>query len=182
MLTTSNGTWSPAPAGYSYAWQRCDSAGASCALSPTSSSSPAYTLTAGDVGHRITVQVAPNGLWASAANAAPTGVISAAPTPISTGGNPVNLALPTLSGTAKVGQVLTATNGTWSPLPTSYRYAWHRCNSAGSKCQRSSTTASAPTYTLTSGDVGFAMVVQVAANGLWPSSVDSKQTVIVTTS
>ena len=33
--------------------------------------------------------------------------------------------------TARAEQVLAATNGTWSPSPTSYRYAWYRCNSTG---------------------------------------------------
>lgn len=33
-------------------------------------------------------------------------------------------ATPTITGTAKVGETLTATPGTWSPVPASYRYAW----------------------------------------------------------
>jgi hypothetical protein len=34
------------------------------------------------------------------------------------------MATPTISGTAKIGSTLTAAPGTWSPTPTSYRYAW----------------------------------------------------------
>ena len=29
-LTTSTGTWTSSPTGYSYKWQRCDAAGANC--------------------------------------------------------------------------------------------------------------------------------------------------------
>src|SRR4051812_23580474 len=42
---------------------------------------------------------------------------------------PVNTAAPAVSGTAKVGQTLTVSNGTWSNDPTSYTYQWQRCSS-----------------------------------------------------
>ncbi len=71
--------------------------------------------------------------------------------------------------------MLAATNGTWSPSPTSYRYAWHRCNSTGTTCQRDPTTASGLKHTITSGDAGYTIVVSVAPNGIWATSVDSKQ-------
>lgn len=34
------------------------------------------------------------------------------------------MATPMITGTAKIGSTLTAAPGTWSPTPTSYRYAW----------------------------------------------------------
>jgi hypothetical protein len=41
----------------------------------------------------------------------------------------VNTAPPTITGTsAQVDQVLTASDGTWSNTPTSFTYAWMRCN------------------------------------------------------
>jgi hypothetical protein len=42
---------------------------------------------------------------------------------------PVNTAPPAISGTPKVGQTLTVSNGTWSNTPTSYTYQWQRCTS-----------------------------------------------------
>lgn len=39
---------------------------------------------------------------------------------------PVNTVAPAISGTARVGQTLTTTNGTWDNAPSSYTYQWTR--------------------------------------------------------
>ena len=45
---------------------------------------------------------------------------------------PVNNSLPTIGGTAREGQTLTASNGSWGGVtPISYAYQWQRCNSVG---------------------------------------------------
>lgn len=69
---------------------------------------------------------------------------------------PVNAAAPTISGTATVGQALTATTGTWSNAPQSYAYQWKRGGStiAG---------ATSSTYTLVAADQGAAISVAVTA-------------------
>ena len=75
---------------------------------------------------------------------------------------PGNTALPTISGTAKDAQTLTATNGTWSGSPTSYAKQWQRCDSAGANCTNIS-GATAATYVLASADVGSKIRVKVTA-------------------
>ena len=87
--------------------------------------------------------------------------------------------MPTISGTAKVGATLTVSNGTWGVTPLSFRYAWFRCDANGDGCNRSPTTQSSPTYVLTSGDAGFAIIAQVAPNGDWSRSVNSPQSAVV---
>ncbi len=51
-LFVSLGTWSPAPASYSYAWQRCNPNGRVCAGIEGATDS-VYVVTAADAGHRL---------------------------------------------------------------------------------------------------------------------------------
>src|SRR4029077_11474339 len=71
-LTTSNGSWSGSPTGYSYAWQDCDSSGSNCVAIGGATSS-GYTLTSGDVGDTVRVVVtAVNAGGSASATSAPT--------------------------------------------------------------------------------------------------------------
>jgi len=75
---------------------------------------------------------------------------------------PANTATPTISGTPQEGSTLTATSGTWSGSPTSYAYAWSRCDKNGDACTAVA-GATGNTYTAASADVGHALRVTVTA-------------------
>ena len=47
---------------------------------------------------------------------------------------PVNIESPTITGTPRAGEALTAQNGTWTGNPTEFRYRWLRCNANGNSC------------------------------------------------
>src|SRR5690348_14877635 len=55
-------------------------------------------------------------------------------TAIASAAAPQNTAAPTITGTAKEGSTLTATDGTWSNSPASFTYQWQRCASDGTGC------------------------------------------------
>ncbi len=56
---------------------------------------------------------------------------------------PVNIEPPTITGTPRVGEALTAQNGTWANSPTQYRYRWLRCNANGTNSARPTITGEA---------------------------------------
>jgi hypothetical protein len=68
---------------------------------------------------------------------------------------PVVSGVPTVSGTARVGSVLTAAPGTWGPAPVTISYQWNRAGTAISG-------ATAATYTATASDLGKALTVTVS--------------------
>ena len=69
-----------------YAWRRCDSAGAGCAAIPGATSA-SYTLTAVDVGHRLESVVTGTNAAGTASSRATTGVIASGNTAPSAGGD-----------------------------------------------------------------------------------------------
>lgn len=69
---------------------------------------------------------------------------------------PTNSTIPTISGTAQVGQTLTASQGTWTGSPTSYAYHWNRSGSAIAG-------ATSATYAPVSGDIGATLTCTVTA-------------------
>ena len=75
---------------------------------------------------------------------------------------PVNSALPVISGTAQVGQRLSASTGSWSGSPSGYSYQWRRCDASGGACSAVS-GATSSTYDLVLADRGFSLRVVVSA-------------------
>jgi len=75
---------------------------------------------------------------------------------------PSNTSLPSISGSAKDGSLLTASNGSWTNSPTSFAYAWQRCDNSGGSCVAIG-GATSKQYTLTSADVNNRLRVQVTA-------------------
>jgi hypothetical protein len=75
---------------------------------------------------------------------------------------PKNKTLPTITGVAEAGQTLTASRGTWANSPTSFNFAWSRCDTSGNGCAAIA-GATAKIYTPTVVDVGHTLRVTVTA-------------------
>jgi prepilin-type N-terminal cleavage/methylation domain-containing protein len=153
LLTAHNGSWSGSGLTYTYQWRSCDAVGASCA-SVTGATSSTYTLRGVDVGGTVRVVVtAHNSSGTAAATSAASAVITSIP--------PANTTAPTISGTAREGQTLTAHNGSWDGTGNSYSYQWQSANGAA---YSDISGATATTYTATNGDIGKTLRVQVTAS------------------
>ena len=108
--------------------------------------------------------------------------VAAFSTSASGAGGPGIATPPTISGTAKSGETLTATTGTWATPPTSVAYAWQRCSDTGTACAAISGAAgaTATTYVLTSADVGQTVrVVETATDGVGTTDSPSAVTAVV---
>jgi hypothetical protein len=75
-------------------------------------------------------------------------------------GPAVNLAAPTISGDAAVGQTLTVIHGTWTDPPAADVDQWLRCTTGGCSIITGATGA---TYVVTSADAGAAIAVAEVA-------------------
>jgi hypothetical protein len=154
-LTASAGTWTNNPTSFAYQWNRGG-------VAIAGATAPTYVPVAADVGNTLTASVVAtnSGGSSSPATSAPTGSII--------GIVPVDISVPTVTGTAQVGQVLTAaTPGTWTNSPTSYAYQWM---SGGANATGPGSATSA--YTLVAADLGNTLAVSViASNGFGPSVV-----------
>jgi hypothetical protein len=110
-LSASNGRWSTGPSGFAYQWL-ADGAPIAGATQQN------LVLTPAEVGKAVSVQVR-----ATAGGASATGTSAATP-PIAGGGAISNVSVPAITGTPRVGQLLSASSGTWSQSGASYTYQW----------------------------------------------------------
>ena len=77
---------------------------------------------------------------------------------------PVNTALPTITGTPRDGQTLTAATGTWTGTPPiTYTYQWRRCDAAGANCADIAGATARPTRS-SPADVGSTIRVVVTGD------------------
>jgi hypothetical protein len=154
-LTASSGLWNGKPTTISYGWQRCNAAGAACSTI-SQAGAQTYVLTQADEGSRVRVSVTARNRYGSRT------VPSAATATVGTVSPPTNTALPTITGNIQVGQTLTASTGSWSGDPTSFAFAWQRCDASGSACA-AIPGATAGTYVVTASDSGATLRVAVTA-------------------
>lgn len=178
-LVAGTGTWiGTTPISFAFRWQRCDGAATNCAAI-TGATNTTYKLGTTDVGARIRVEVvATNAEGSASALSSATEVVTAQTGPVSTGE-------PAISGSAVVGQTLSATTGSWTGVgPITFAYQWVRCGTDGglpdgSNCA-SISGATKNIYTLISNDVGFRIRVRVTGtNATGSTTVASNPTGLV---
>jgi hypothetical protein len=155
VLTARNGTWDNAPTSFRYRWLRCNENGNVCAL--LAADGQTYRLAQADVGSTMRVRVtAVNADGATNARSEQTDIIASSAAPLT------NTARPTITGEARVGQELTASEGTWTGNPTSFSFQWQRCNIDAITCL-DVTGATGRSYGVRLADLGFRLRVQVVA-------------------
>ena len=113
---------------------------------------------------------------ALAAVAATFTAVGAAATPAP----PRNTSLPTISGTARVDETLTASPGAWrGDRPMSFSYQWVRCSRTVSNCANVA-GATSNRYALTSRDLNRRLIVSVTArNAAGGGSAQSRASDVV---
>ena len=131
-LTTTTGTWTlNGTPTYTYRWQRCNPDGSGCAdISGATTST--YVLRSADVTNAVRSVVT-----ADDADPGTQEQASAVSDPISPAAGlvPANAAVPTIAGTPRPGETLTATEGLWAGVaPISYSYEWQLCDVTGGAC------------------------------------------------
>jgi hypothetical protein len=170
LTATSSWTGNPTPT-VAYQWQRCSSA--TVCTNITGATGSSYNLVRADVGSTIgVVATATNSVGSSSATSSQTSTVT---------GAPINTAPPTISGSAKVGQTLTANAGGWTgyPVPT-YTFQWQRCNRGGNSCSAIGSATTKTTYSVTSADSGRTIRVSVkATNAVGSASATSAPTAVV---
>ena len=111
-VTASTGVWAPPATSYTYQW-------ASNGTAIKGATARTYVIPAAQLGKRLTVRVT-----ASRDGAVPGAATSAQTAAVAKAAAPKASKKPAIRGTAKVGRTVTASAGTWSPRPDSYRYEW----------------------------------------------------------
>jgi hypothetical protein len=144
----SNGTWSGSPT-FTYQWQTSADgiAWANIDGATTASYTPTYTIA------NLRLRAVVNATNAVDTATATSQVVQGFLAPIAT-------AVPAISGTVKSGETLTTDSGTWPNTSTGYTYTWHRSSDNGVTWTNIG-GATASTYVVVAGDVGYRIRSQV---------------------
>jgi len=176
-LRTTRGTWTGTPPiTYAYRWFRCNGRGlpdASDCTRIANAITATYVLRQVDAGFRIRSQVVATNLDGSATS-------TSNPTPVIESARPTNTKEPSISGSAVVGNRLTANRGEWvGDPPITYSFQWLRCNQAGDNCSEIA-GATDNEYVVVDGDLGRTLRVRVTArNDVGTRSAISNPTGVV---
>jgi hypothetical protein len=156
ILRAQTGEWVGRELDYSYQWQQCNSGGTACA-NIANATDASYGVPETDVGHTLRVMVvATNELGSTGESSAATAVIGAEATL-------TNIAAPSISGTPRLGETLTAAPGGWTGSGSlGYAYQWQRCDRFGGSCI-DLVGATSDEYEPVEADVGHALSVLVTA-------------------
>jgi len=175
VLTAAEGTWSNGPTAYAYQWLRCNADGKAC-KNVGKATLKTYLLAGADAKHTLRVTVTASNVDGSAsAQSAQTAVVTQPPA----GPVPANTSAPTIAGVAKVGQTLTASEGSWSGKPTGYSFQWQRCDADIASCATIA-GATGKTYVVVQASLGYRLRVAVTAkNAMGSATANSAITAIV---
>jgi large repetitive protein len=163
-LTAVPGTWNDPSPTFGYQWT-------ANGQPITGATTNTLVLTDDLVGSSVRVTVTaskPSGYTPGTASSESTAPVADDPTKVT------NRSLPVVSGTAKVGEQLSTTNGTWTNEPTSFTYQWLADGVAV-------TGATQQTFVPTATQAGKRMSVRVTAakTGLTSGVATSAQTLAV---
>jgi hypothetical protein len=105
-------------------------------------------------------------------------VLAVAPVPALADDDPTITQAPVISGTAQVGQTLTATSGTWTGTePVAATYQWLSCSASSPNNCSAISGATGLSYTAVSGDEGSVLrIALTVTNAFGDDSVRSKAT------
>jgi sugar lactone lactonase YvrE len=154
-LKLKEGSWTGlTPFTFAYQWQRCNAKSECPDIEGASATE--YTASAEDVGSRLRVAV-------TRTNIAGSSTASSAQTAVVAPHKPTNTELPSISGAAESGQLLTASVGSWDGTPPiSYTYQWQACSSGGSCKAIKGATASS--YRVLNSQIGDTLRLMVTAS------------------
>jgi hypothetical protein len=168
-LNASLATWTPSATSVTYQWKVSTNGGSSwTAASGTGATTSAYTIASADVGNILRVEE--TGHLAGYNDATQNSSATATITPASF----VTGTVPVASGSAVVNATLSATDGAWTPTPTSIAYQW-QVSANGSTGWTSATGAGATTNSYTVASADYLQYLRVHETGSKPGYGDSPE-------